>query len=222
MKIERRAWRTPLLTATVLAVAGCGSAESAEADDQPVEDRMEETASEAPTVSIPNGTTMSFRVLQELSTNSTSTGAGFGAELTHDVVLDGEVVIPEGTRASGVVTQSRESPGPDDPAVLAVAIESITIDGVVVPVKADVTAAELEAGRRASDGETVAKIAVGTAAGALLGRVIGGDTKDALIGAGAGAVAGTAVAIHTQDGHAEIPQGSILTVKLAEPVAIDR
>jgi hypothetical protein len=52
--------------------------------------------------------------------------------------------------------------------------------------------------------------------------VIGGDAKGTLIGAAAGAVVGTAVALGTGGSHAVIDEGSALRFRLDEPLIIQR
>ena len=80
------------------------------------------------------------------------------------------------------------------------------------------TQADLDADNPDSTGETAAKIGVGAAAGALVGQILGQDTESTLAGAGVGAAVGTAVALATRGGSAKLPAGSVLTVRLDEPV----
>lgn len=178
---------------------------------------------EAAAVAVPSGTRMTFRLDESLSTKSTRTGDTFETTLTHDVVSpQGDLLIPMGARARGLVVEAQESQGSDELAVLALRLESVTVDGESHPLKATIVEADASNETRDSGGETAAKVAVGTAAGALLGRIIGRDTKGALIGAGAGAVAGTVFAVSTQDGHAEMHEGSMVTVVLDEPLVVTR
>jgi hypothetical protein len=174
-----------------------------------------------PTVFAPAGTRMTFRLTESLSTKSTRVGDRFQATLTEDVVSPrGEVLVPLGSVAQGVVVQSEESQGSDQPAVLALRMEMLAVRGDTHPLEATIVEADANADTRDSGGETAVKIAAGAAAGALLGRVIGGDTEGALVGAGAGAVAGTVFAVTTKGGHAEMGEGSTLTVRLDEPLPL--
>ncbi len=174
-----------------------------------------------PTVFAAAGTHMKFRLAESLSTKSSLVGDRFQATLTEDVVSPrGEVLVPLGSVAQGVVVQSQESQGSDQPAVLALRMEVLAVRGDSHPIEATIVEAEGSADTRDSGGETAAKIAVGAAAGALLGRIVGGDTEGALVGAGAGAVAGTVFAVTTKGGHAEIGEGSTLTVRLDEPLPL--
>ena len=181
----------------------------------------EPPAMPAPTVFAAAGTHMKFRLAESLSTKSSRVGDRFQATLIEDVVSPrGEVLVPLGSVAQGVVVQSQESQGSDQPAVLALRMEMLAVRGDTHPIEATIVEADASADTRDSGGETAAKIAAGAAAGALLGRIIGGDTEGALVGAGAGAVAGTVFAVTTKGGHAEVGEGSTLTVRLDEPLPL--
>ncbi len=61
-------------------------------------------------VEIPGGTLLRVRVDQALSTRRNSRGDRFTATLTDPVVVNGEAVLPSGTRLAGHVLVSRPSP----------------------------------------------------------------------------------------------------------------
>jgi len=175
----------------------------------------------APRVFASAGTEMTFRLEQSLSTKSAQPGDRFHATLIEDVLSgDGAILVPLGSIVRGVVVESRESQGSDKPPVLDLRLEVLDMHGSTQPLEATIVASDASSETRDSDGTTAVKVAAGTAAGALLGRVIGGDSKGTLIGAGAGAVAGTVYAVTTKDGHAEMDEGAILTVRLDEPLPI--
>ena len=170
---------------------------------------------------VPAGASMTFRLSESLSTESNRAGDGFSGTLVSDLAsAEGEVLVPSGSRASGVVVVSQESQSADESAVLELKLESVEVGGEMHPVAASIVATEVRSETRDSGRETAAKIGVGTAAGALVGGLIGRDRQGALIGAGAGAVAGTAVAITTNDGHARIDAGSAVTAVLEEPLKL--
>ncbi len=172
-------------------------------------------------VEIPRGTTLSLLLEETLSTEANRPGDTFTATLVDDLLAsDGMVLLPGGVRFRGRVTESRESPAPGEPAVLGIAVESLVLDGVRMPVEATVVHAEPAAESRDSDRETAGKVAAGAAAGAILGRILGRSAKDALKGAVAGALAGTAVALATREGHAVLREGSVIVVRLEEPLRI--
>jgi hypothetical protein len=58
----------------------------------------------------------------------------------------------------------------------------------------------------------------GIAAGALLGRILGRDTRSTVIGAAAGAAAGTIVAMGTARTAGCIPAGGTIGIRLNAPL----
>ena len=236
---EKHARFVRLLTVTAavaFGAAACADAESREApeDEAPAAEASaaneapetdapasggEEAPAEddAPSMMVPAGTSMTFTVDQEISTDSYAVGDRFLATLSQPVTIQGQTMLQAGTPSQWVVTQSTTE---DGQALLAIQIESVDVDGAWVPVTATVAEAELDTDDPDSGGETAAKIGVGTAAGAIIGQVLGKDTESTLKGAGVGAAVGTAVALATRGGSAKIPAGSALTVQLDEPLTV--
>lgn len=172
----------------------------------------------APVRSVPVGTSLILTLDQALSTQVNRAGDPFEAHLTVDLLSEGgEVLLPQGARVRGLVTEAQESPSADTPAVIRLSIVDVAVDGVVLPLSAEVEDVALQTDAKDSNKESAAKVAVGTAAGALLGKVLGGSAKK---GAVVGAAAGAAVAIASRDGHATIPLGSRLTVRVLEPLIL--
>ena len=234
-KKHRRAFETLALCVLVaFGSVACADAETSEApEDAETADAMAESPSaaedagepagtpapaEEEPMMVPVGTSMTFTVDQEISTDSHAVGDRFLATLSNPVSGQGEVLLESGTPAQWVVTQATTE---DGQALLAVELESIDVNGEWVPVRATVTEADLDTDDPDSGGETAAKIGVGAAAGALVGQILGADTESTLKGAGVGAAVGTAVALATKGGSATIPAGSALTVELDEPIPVD-
>jgi len=164
------------------------------------------------------GTLLTLVLDGELSTKSNKAGDPFTAHLVADILTpEGEVLLPQGTTVSGLVTEALESPSADVPAMLRLQIVDAQVGGDVVPLVADVEDMQLQTEAKDSDKLTAGKVAVGAAAGALLGKVLG---KSGTKGAVAGAAAGAAVAVVTRDGHATLPQGAQMTIRLVEPLVI--
>ncbi|HSG09406.1 MAG TPA: hypothetical protein VLA36_13680 [Longimicrobiales bacterium] len=172
----------------------------------------------APARVVEVGTTLTLVLDQTLSTESNKAGDPFTAHLIADFLApDGEVLLPAGTSVRGVVTEAQESPSADAPAMLRLQIVETQVAGVAMPLVADVEEMQLKAEAKDSDRRTAGKVAVGAAAGALLGKALGkSGTKGAVVGAAAGAV----VAVTTRDGHARLPVGAQMTIRLVEPLVI--
>ena len=63
--------------------------------------------------------------------------------------------------------------------------------------------------------------AIGAAAGAVLGAILsGGDRDKILLGAGLGAVAGTAISLGRSGENAVLPSGSRLSVQTTQDIAL--
>jgi len=200
------------------------SAPAKSAAEQPVSAKPATPAPEpavepaAPARVLAAGATLTLVLDDELSTKSNRAGDPFTAHLVADVLApDGEVLLPEGTSVHGLVTEAQESPSSDVPAMLRLQIVDAQVGGEVVPLVADVENMQLEAEAKDSDRRTAGKVAVGAAAGALLGKVLG---KSGTKGAVAGAAAGAAVAVVTRDGHATLPRGAQMTIRLVESLVI--
>jgi outer membrane lipoprotein SlyB len=118
------------------------------------------------------------------------------------------------------VVESRESPSPDEPALLQLAFDAVTVNGVERPLVATVVEMEVQAGTRDSNTRTAAKVGVGAAAGAIVGRILGRDRESTVKGAVVGGVAGTAAAIVTRDGHATLEPGARLVIRLDEALLL--
>lgn len=239
---SRRSRATMVLTAVLSGVvvwSSCGQGETAarpEGDEAVREEagEREETpartagttaparsASRPAAPAVPAGAQITLRLDETLSTGSHSAGDGFTASVTSDVVSpSGAVLIPAGSTAYGVITESVKSTGSDTDAVLAFRIEAISAGGETHPLQATVVDTRIESSRRDSSTRTATKIGVGAAAGALVGQILGKDRESTLTGAVVGAAAGTAVALSTRGGNATAPEGSIITIRLDKPLRL--
>ena len=191
-------------------------------DDPEADEEMVIGSEEDLTLVVPAETSIVFSTTEKLSTKDNSEGDTFTMTVTQDVLdSSGRIAIPAGAMAYGRVTAAQKSPSSEEPAILKLAVESVEVDGEIYPIAGDITEAEIQGDEKDASAETAAKIIGGAAAGALLGRILGDSGGDAVKGAVAGAAAGTAVALRTQDGHAELPEGSWLTYRLSDPITIN-
>lgn len=110
--------------------------------------------------------------------------------------LDGEVLVPAGSPVRFTVTQVKPGRG-DRTGVLEIRTDSITIEGRPLKLEATIQAVPHELRGRGVTGEEAAKVGVGAAGGAVVGRVITGDAKGAVIGGVVGAAGGAVVAAET-------------------------
>jgi hypothetical protein len=155
---------------------------------------------------IPAGTKISVRVGSELNSGNATVGQQWQGSLSRELVVNGKTVASKGSTVRGKVTAATSSGRLHAPGELSVRLTSVETRHGAVPVK---TSAIFRKGDSHTKSNAV-KIGGGTAAGAVLGGVLGGG-KGALIGAGAGAAAGTGVAAATGKKEAIIPAESMLT-----------
>lgn len=189
---------------------------------EPVEEVAEEvTPPEAPAVTmVPTGTVMAFAFEVELSTERNVAGDAFSANLLDDVIgEDGDVLLPRGAVLRGRVTEALESPSPDEPAVIRLRVDAIELFGTAHPVMAQVENVAMQTEARDSNRRTAATVGAGAAAGAIVGRVIGRN-RSTTVGAVTGAAVGAAVALSARDGHATIPVGAMLTIRLTDNLVV--
>jgi len=201
--------------ALLVLVTGCGggseAAESAEG---------ESAGGGGSVPAISSGTQLVFTVEETVSTQDHASGHAFSLRLASSVAAGGGAELPAGTRARGVVTRATTSTDSNQPAELVVALSSIEIGGQMIPVKSTVIAAGVDAGAGDSGSRTAAKVGTGAAAGAIVGQVLGGDTRSTVAGAVVGTVAGAGIAAATRAGHAALPAGSTVTVRLDEGLPV--
>jgi uncharacterized spore protein YtfJ len=166
---------------------------------------------------VPAGAALTFSVVEEISTKSAVAGDLFTATLVGDVLGEGgEVLLPAGSVLHGRVSESLESPRNEEPAVIQLAIVSIETPLGTQSLMANVEEVQMQTDAKDTNQLTAGKVAVGAAAGALIGRITG-RTKT---GAAVGAAAGAAVAVATRDGHATIPAGAQMVVRLTETLVV--
>jgi hypothetical protein len=170
---------------------------------------------------VPVGTTLQLSLNEMLSTRSSEAGDAFTATITSHVMdADGIVLIPAGATLRGRVTGVQNSGRVGETAVLSLAFEALSFGDESYPLEASVVSANPERVSRESTAGQVGKVAVGTAAGAIIGQVIGRDTRSTIAGALTGAAAGTAIAMGTADVDAVLNKGSAMVVRTETPVSI--
>jgi hypothetical protein len=179
-----------------------------------------DSGAEAPRT-IPPGTSLVFSVDVRVSTATHARGDIFSATLRHGVndVAGGEV-IPEGVPSQWIITEAATE---GDETVLAIRLESIRVNGTWTPVVGDVTEAHVRSGSfpdsSMADGR---QVAVGAAAGELLGEVLGEEPDGSAADPDTGSAAspGTMVTLTSRGGSAILPEGSAITVQLTEPLEV--
>ena len=180
-------------------------------------------AAETRTVSLPAGSTFEVELATRIHTGESNVGDKIEGKLLQPLRSeDGSTIAPAGALIHGEIaelTRASRSRSEEDRASVKLAFTSVETVAGEKTLAATVTNVEsLKAGSTTKRDALV--IAGSAAAGAVLGKVVGHDTKDAMIGGLAGAVVGTGV-VMAQKGHElEIPAGSKVSLRSDQPITI--
>lgn len=213
-----------LIAPLVLSASGCADAESRDAPSTEVSVPSEaldpaSSAEAAPAHrTVPAGATLIFSTDAGVTTEIHAPGDEFTATLRGDAVdVEGATALVEGTQSRWIVSESSVRNGQ---ALLALRLESIRVGDAWVPVVGSVVRADIDTDHPDTGEDSAVKVGVGAAAGALIGQMLGGDTRSTLTGAGVGAAAGGIFALSTRAGSATLPIGSTIYVRLDEPLTL--
>ena len=163
------------------------------------------------TYTVPEGTVVSVRLGETLSSKSSQPGQSFDATLAEPVVVEGKEVIPAGADAHGTVVDAKGLGHFKGGALLKIELDSIKDYKVQT---ASVNRAIKGKGKRSA-----VMIGGGAGAGALIGALAGGG-KGAAIGALVGGGAGTAGAAFTGNKEIVLPAETVVSFKLLQPLEV--
>lgn len=169
------------------------------------------------TLTLPAGTVIPVRVMQQISSDRNQVGDRFSASLDQPLIASGWVVARRGQIVTGrVVVADKGAHGGTSKLGVQV-IELTLVDGQIVPVDTQFTQSSAPRGRDTS--RDVSTVATTTVLGTVIGAIAGGGTG-AAIGAGLGATTGTAVILSTKGAPTIISSEQLLTFRLQTPLAI--
>jgi hypothetical protein len=167
-------------------------------------------------VIVPASSVIGLQVTTSLSSERAEVEDRVEARVTRDVLSAGRVAIPAGSRAIGSVTLVERGGKLKERARLGVRFHTLVLaDGSEYTLRTDGIFREGES----PTGESARKIGGAAVGGAILGAILGGG-KGAAIGGATGAAGGTAVVMAGDRNHATLPSGTIVTVRLSAPLAV--
>jgi hypothetical protein len=167
-------------------------------------------------VTMQQGTYVTIRLNQPLSSDRNLIGDTFTGTLMQPVVVNGIVVAQRGQTVYGRVTMAQKA-HTDKPSRLGLELTGLTLaDGTQLPVKSELVSRQ----GGSTPGPVQAGTVVGTTAvGAAIGGAVGWGTG-AAIGAGAGALAGIAGVLVTRNHPTVLLPETVLTFQVSAPVPI--
>jgi hypothetical protein len=175
----------------------------------PVPDRPARTATSR---EIPAGTELDVRLSNVLSSATAKVEDRFEATTLVDLVIDGRTLVPAGAVVRGVVSAVEPATRTNRTAKMTVSFDQITFGGRTYPMRGTVTEALEGEGIK---GE-VGRVGAGAGVGAIIGGILGGFK-----GAMAGILIGGGGTIAATEGkELELPQGSVLRVRVDSPVPL--
>jgi hypothetical protein len=201
--------------ATANTPAGNSSAANSPASGAPAANTTPSQPALPPPVVIDAGTLLTVTIDQTVSSKTNNNGDPFAASLAAPISVDGVTVLPTGTRAKGTVVQADSAGRVKGGAVLALTLDSITVNGQPYSIQTS----EFEETIKGRGKRTAIGAGGGAAFGAIIGGLAGGG-KGAAIGALAGGGAGTAGTAFTGKRDITIPAETRLHFKLTAPLTV--
>jgi hypothetical protein len=160
------------------------------------------------------GTEISVQLGERLSSKTARLEDPVTASVFRPVRAEGALALPAGTRVRGVVVDVEAAQRPSKGGRLEILFDRIDVDGERVDFRGRVTSID----QGSDTGKTAGKAGLGAVIGGVLGGILGGG-KGAVVGV---IVGGTGAVVGTKGDEVELPAGTVLTVRLEEPLRIDR
>jgi hypothetical protein len=163
---------------------------------------------------MPAGQELDVRLLTTLDSDTAQPEDRFEATTVVDLVQDGRVLVPAGSVVRGLVRDVHRASRTQRAGELTLSFDEVVIGGQTYQIRANAVDTIKSEGIRGEAG----RIAAGAGVGAIVGGIIGG-VKGALAGILIGA-GGTIAATEGKD--VKIPEGTVLRIRLEEPVWVGR
>lgn len=165
------------------------------------------SAPPAPVLTVPAGTRMVIRTVEDVDTRRHGAGHRFRGQLENALVADGVTVAPRGTFVHGVIAAASSAGNVAGSASLSMEFTDILINDDLYPIAT--TALQAQSANEA--GRTVQRTARAAAVGALI---------DGKSGARTGMKVGAGVSVLTSGASINVPRGTLLETSLRTPLVV--
>src|SRR5437016_7146571 len=181
---------------------------------------------------VPAGTKVPLALKHAVSTKSAREGDSVYAETTFPVVQDNRVLIPAGTYVQGRISHVQRAGRIKGRAEVLMHFTTLiypsgytvmlpgAVENVPGAEKTSIKGQEGTIRQDSQKGEKVGTVASTGATGAVVGGLSHGG-KGALIGAGVGGAAGTAIALLTRNTDVRLDAGTTLEMVIQRPIPLD-
>ncbi|HEU5312155.1 MAG TPA: hypothetical protein VFV24_11945, partial [Candidatus Eisenbacteria bacterium] len=188
--------------------------------------RTPATPASARTVSLPAGATFDVVMVSGISTETSNVGDKIEGKLKTALTSPdhgGAVIAEQGASIHGEITELRRASrakSEDERAMVKLQFTTIhTVDGDK-PLSSTVTNSEGKMVAGSTTTRDALIIGGSTVAGAVIGKVVGKDTKATVIGAVGGAILGTGAVMAAKGYELEVPAGATVTLRAESPVTV--
>ena len=213
-----------ILGIAALTLAGCGQTTESTVDPGATAPASTTASAEparpraASLITVPAGTFLEVSLNETLNSGSTGAGEHFTARVNDDVMINGMTAIPAGSTVSGTVREVVPAKRGAGNAKMTLAFTNLDLPGGY----ATALSASLSQSTASKKKRNATVIGGSAAGGALLGRLIGKDTKGAVVGAIVGGGIGTGVVMSKEGAQVNLPAGADLTIQLDEALKVPR
>ena len=167
-------------------------------------------------VTVPDGTQLQVVLNEDLSSGVNHVGDRFSVEVTDPVMIAGREAIPAGSTVHGTVEEVKKAARGAGNASMTLAFTELELpSGYSTEMSA--TLSEQTEGKKKRNAAVIGGSAAG---GAILGKLIGKDTKGAVVGGLVGGAIGTGIILSKEGAQVELPSGTPIALVLSQPLQV--
>ena len=167
-------------------------------------------------VTVPDGTPLEVVLNEDLSSGVNHVGDRFSVELTEPVMVNGREVIPAGSTVYGTIEDVKKAKRGAGNASMTLAFTELELPGGY-RTEMSATLSEKTEGKKKRNAAVIGGSAAG---GAILGKLIGKDTKGAVVGGLVGGAIGTGIILSKEGSQVELPSGTPIALVLNQPLQV--